>query len=244
MKYLFTIIGIVLVASLLTLYFVWPEKPQPQANVAVTVNGHDFARNTITAEGAKSGYHSGDYEALLDSVITRELLIQEAQRQEIDKEVSFRDSLKTFYEQSLIKTLMDRQYNEMVVTVTDTEIDTYLSLVGRMVTFTRLPVSSTPPYAPASTEGPQNEVMFDDLSESLQILLAGLNPGETAIKFDTGSERYAIRLDKVQKVEGMEITPPERAHIIEMLEENKRQQQITRWLDDLRKKASITIHNG
>jgi hypothetical protein len=228
---------------MLTLYFVWPDKPQPQANVAVTVNGHDFARNTITAEGAKGGYHSDDYAALLDSVITRELLIQEAQRREIDKEASFRDSLKTFYEQSLIKTLMDRQYSDLQVSVTEAEIDTYLSLLGRMITFTRLPVTSSPPYSPSSAEGPQTEVLFDDLAESLQLLLAGLHPGETAIMFDTGSERYAIRLDNVQQTASMETIQPERQHIIEMFEEHKRQQQITRWLDELRKKASITIHN-
>ncbi len=244
MKYLFTILGIVLVASMLTLYFLWPSKPQPQANVAVTVNGHDFAKNTITAEGSKSGYHSDNYEMLLDSVITRELLIQEAQRQEIDKEANFRDSLKDFYEQSLIKTLMDRQYSEIEVSVTEAEIETYLSLLGRMVTFTRLPVTSSPPYSPASAEGPQTEVLFDDLSEPLQLLLAGLHPGETAIKFDTGSERYAVRLDKVQQLENVEQKLPERQHILEMFEEHKRQQQITRWLDELRKKASITIHNG
>lgn len=238
------ILGIVLAATLLTLYFVWPEKQPHQTGVAVTVNGHDLAKATITAEGAKTGYHSDDYGTLLDSAITRELLLQEAQRQKIDKEEGFREALKSFYEQSLIKILTDRQYTQIQVTVDETEIDAYLSFYGKMVTFSRLPVSSEPPYTPASQEGAQNTVLFDDLSESLQLILSGLKPGEYAVKFDTGSDRYAVRLDNIMPSQGLATTLPSREIAKEMLMEHKRQQQIVKWLDELHNNASITIHNG
>lgn len=244
MKYLFTILGIVIAATLFTLYFVWPEQQPQQTDIAVTVNGHGLTRTSIASPDPGSDSHSEDYAALLDSAITRELLIQEAQRQEIDKEASFRESLKTFYEQSLIKILTDRQYSQVKVMVEDREIDDYLTFYGKMVTFSRLPVTATPPYAPDTTEGSQNEVLFDDLSESLQILLAGLKPGEFAIKFDTGSDRYAIRLDKLVPAQAVDSRQPTREVIRNMLMEYKRQQQIVKWLDELRTKASITIHNG
>jgi hypothetical protein len=244
MKYLFTILGIAVAATLLTLYFVWPEKQAQQTDIAVTVNGHGLARSSIAAPNLSSDPSSDDFAALLDSAITRELLIQEAQRQDIDKEALFRDALKTFYEQSLIKILTDRQYSQVKVTVEEREIDVYLALYGKMVTFSRLPVAATPPYAPEATKGDQNEVLFDDLSESLQLLLAGLKPGEFAIKFDTGSDRYAIRLDKLAPAQTADSKPPARDVVRNMLMEHKRQQQIVKWLDELRTKASITIHNG
>lgn len=244
MKYLFTILGIVLAATLLTLYYIWPEQQPHQTDIAVTVNGHDLARTSIAAPNLNSDSHGEDYAALLDSAITRELLIQEAQRQDIDKEESFRKSLKTFYEQSLIKILTDRQYSQVKVTVEEKEIDAYLAFYGKMVTFSRLPATATPPYAPEATEGDQNEVLFDDLSESLQLILAGLKPGEFAIKFDTGSDRYAIRLDKLVPAQAVDGKQPPREVIRDMLMDYKRQQQIVKWLDELRTKASITIHNG
>lgn len=244
MKYLFAILGIVIVASLLTLYFVWPEQQAVQTDVAVTINGHNLAKTAITTENVRSDTPDEEYTVLLDSAITRELLIQEAQRQDIDKEASFRDALKSFYEQSLIKILTDRQYSQVNVKVEDSEIEAYLSFYGKMVTFSRLPVAAAPPYVPIAAEGAQNEVLFDDLSESLQLLLAGLKLGEFAMKFDTGSDRYAIRLDKLVPVQAVESNPPTREVIRKMLLEHKRQQQIVKWLDELRNNASITIHNG
>jgi hypothetical protein len=244
MKYLITILVIICTATLLTLYFVWPEKSMDKTNIAVTINGHNLARTTVTAEGEKAGYHSEDYPELLDSAITRELLIQEAQRQELDKEESFRVSLKTFYEESLIKTLMDRQYGILKVEVNDGEISDYLALFGKMVTFTRLPVSTSAPKIPTSDQGPQNEVLFDDLADPLKFLLSHLKPGEYAMKFDTGSEQYAIRLDMVAPAVNMPTAKPDRDQVRKILEDYKRQQQIANWLNELRSKASITIHNG
>lgn len=244
MKYIAIVLIIICTATLLTLYFVWPEKPLDRAKVAVTINGRTLAKTTVAAEGARAGYHSGDHAALLDSAITRELLIQEAQRLKLDKEESFRLSLKTFYEESLIKTLMDRQYAGPTMDVSDAEIDAYLAPFGKMVTFTRLPVDTSPSPVPTSDEGPQNEVLFDDLAEPLKFLLSSLKPGEFAIRFDTGSEQYAIRLDAITPSPALVTTLPEREHVRQLLADHKRQQQIANWLHELRKKASITIHNG
>lgn len=245
MKYIAIILVIICSATLLTLYFVWPDKPMETTNIAVTVNGHRLAKTTIAAEGARLGYHSGDHAALLDSAITRELLLQEAQRLKLDKEESFRLSLKTFYEESLIKTLMDHQYTMLPkIAVSDTEIDAYLALFGKMVTFTRLPVDTSPSPVPTSDQGPQNEVLFDDLAEPLKCLLSGLKPEEYAMKFDTGSEQYAIRLDAITPSHALGTSVPEREHVRQLLAAYKRQQQIANWLNELRNKASITIHNG
>lgn len=245
MKYLITILVIICAATLLTLYFVWPEKPMDTTHVAVTINGHDLSKSAVKSEGVRAGYHSDDdYRQLLDSAITRELLIQEAQRQNLDKEESFRITLKTFYEESLIKTLMDRQYGMPKVEVSNEEIDAYLNLFAHMVTFTRLSLDTSSSDVPSSEQGSQNEVLFDDLAEPLKYLLSGLQPGEFAVKFDTGNEQYAIRLDKITPIPNMATKKTDRDHVRKMLEESKRQQQISDWLNELRKKASITIHNG
>ena len=243
MKYIITILVIICAAASVTIYFIWPEKPADTTNVAVTVNGHNLAKPSVETAGETNGYHSEEYADLLDSAITRELLIQEAQRRDLDKEESFRLSLKTFYEESLIKTLMDRQYSKPTTIITSAEVDTYLSYFGKTVTFSRLPIVDNKLLISAEVKVPQNEVLFDDLAESMKILLSSLKPGEYAVKFDTGNEQYAIRLDKVGETETI-TTLPAREHVKVMLEAYKQQQQIDNWLYELRNKASITIHNG
>lgn len=244
MKYIITIIVIISAAASGTLYFIWPEKAADITNVAVTVNGHNLAKNRVETAGKTNGYHSEEYTDLLDSAITRELLIQEAQRQDLDKEESFRVSLKTFYEESLIKILMDRQYARPTTIITNAEIDTYLSCFGKTVTFSRLPVVDNKLHVSADGNVLQNEVLFDDLAEPMKILLSCLKPGEHAVKFDTGNEQYAIRLEKVGETSDKITTLPDRERVKLMLEEYKQQQLIDNWLYELRNKASITIHNG
>lgn len=244
MKYLFTIFALVCSATLATIYIVWPDKELPESSVAVTVNGHPLAKSTIAAQSKLHGYHNENYLSLLDSVITRELLIQEAQRLKIDKEESFRISLQSFYEQSLINSLMDRKYNDIEIKVAEQEVAHYASLFGKKITFSRLPVSNEPPYLPTSKEGTQSEVIFDDLAESLQVTLAGLAPGEFTVKFDTGTDRFALRLDTIEATTNTSITPPDNDYLRRTLEDYKRQQQISNWLNELRKSASIKIHNG
>ena len=243
MKYLLTILAIICIASLVTLISIWPDKQKKPAEIAVTINGQQIGQADLAVETAQTGYHQESKADMLDSLITRELLLQEAQRQKIDKEENFRKALKTFYEQSLIKILMDRQYSTIKVDVTEAEVNRYLSFFGKTVAFTRLSVSSKPPYEPTSQEGIQTEVLFDDLADSLKLLIANLEPGQHTLKFDTGSEQYAIRLDHVTPASSVGSYTPDRKVVRKILEESKKQQQITSWLSDLRSKASITINN-
>jgi hypothetical protein len=244
MKYIIIMLLLVCAGTSATLYFVWPEHSVDTTNVAVSVNGHNLAKNRVEMAGEKNGYHSEEYAELLDSAITRELLIQEAQRQDLDKEESFRVSLKTFYEESLIKTLMDREYSKPATPITDAEVDTYLSYFGKTITFSRLPFVDNKVQLPTDVSASQNEVLFDDLAEPMKILLSSLKVGEYVVKFDTGNEQYAIRLEKVGEVGDKITTLPVKERVKVMLEQYKQQQQIDNWLYELRKKASITIHNG
>lgn len=237
MKYLLTIVILVLTSTVLTLLYFWPEnKPAPE-NIVVSVNGHNFSRDFFNALDQKQGYHSEDRKDTVNAVITRELLIQEAQRLGIDREETFRASLKNYYEQSLIKILTDRQYKKLQVKVTDAEIDDYLSCFGKIFTFTILPVNGEQDALPR-----QRSVLFDDLSDPIRLLLAELKPGESKEQFDTGSQVGKIRLDRVEPAPGYQPEPVDREHVRELLEGQKRESLINAWINDLRSKASIIVY--
>ncbi len=237
MKYLLTIVILVLASTVLTLLYFWPENKTVPENTVVSVNGRNFSQDFFDALDKKQGYHSGDTKDTLNTVITRELLIQEAQRLGIDREEQFRISLKNYYEQSLIKILTDRQYKNLQVNVTDEEVENYLSCFGKTYTFTILPVSGK-----QNTPTRQRSALFDDLSDPIRLLLAELKPGESREQFDTGSRVGKIRLDSIKLDPGYQPEPVDRQHIRTLLERKKRERLISDWIDDLRSKASIIVY--
>ena len=242
MKYLYTILAIIGAATILTIFFILPEKRTPQKDIAISINGHDFAKDTITAEGKKYGYHDDQKSEVFDTLITRELLIQEAERQDIHKEESFRRSLKNYYENSLVKTLLDRQNSKLQVTVTDVDIDNYIDFLGKIVTFTRL--EKIPQYVAqvATAKGLTNTALFSELATPVRLLLSSLQPSEFGVRYDTGTENYALRLDSVQPAPDHAAKAVDKQRVREMLEEYQKEQQMKRWLLELRQNAKITIH--
>jgi len=68
----------------------------------------------------------------LDSVIEKEVLLQEAQRQGIDREKDFMKSIENYWEQALFKTLLERKSKEIsgLTHVYDNEIEEYYKNSG------------------------------------------------------------------------------------------------------------------
>lgn len=243
MKYLFTIIAIVGVITALSLSLLLSDNTTPQGDIALTINGHDIGENDITSEGRKFSYHTGKDSEMYDTYITRELLLQEAQKQAIHKEGSFRKALQTYYENSLIKILLERKNNELEVHVSEEDIDGYITFVGRVVSFTRLDTMPNSAADVASAKGLSTRVPFDDLAAPVKLLLSSLKTGQYGIKFDTGSEKYAVRLDSIGPSPSASEKTIDRHRIREMLEDYKRETQMNVWLTELKQNATITIHN-
>jgi len=218
MKYLFTIFILVVMSSVLTLYFLWPKPP------------NEVERNDNSPQ--TTSYHQPGEDARLAASETRKILVQEAQRIGIDKEDSFRKSLKEYYEQSLIKVLTDRKLAEMKVSISEEDIDRYLSRFGHIVTFIRFPVENG---KAVEESGYQSTVLFDELSSTLRLLIADLNPGESAKQFETGTEISVVRLEKIEPADVLPVMKVDRNRVREQLENHQRSLEIDRWINGLQK---------
>ena len=218
MKYLLTILALVAMSSLLTLYYLWPDTP---------------VETSDPTPPPASSYHQPGADARLAASVTRQILVQEAQRIGIDKEDSFRKSLKEYYEQSLVRVLTDRKLDEIKVTITEEDIDRYLSRFGHIYTFTRFPVENGKVQ---EDSGHQSTVLFDELSVTLRLLIADLNPGDSAKQFETGTETSQIRIDKIVAADIPETKQVDRNRVREQLENYQRSFEIDRWINALQKK--------
>ncbi len=227
MKYLLVIVVLVAISTGVALYSILP------------IGSNNFSPATTTSSSSAkqdTGYRQqGEYGRQTAS-LTRRILVQEAQRIGIDKEESFRRSLKAYYEQSLVKVLTDRKLSETVVEVSEADVDHYLGCSGKIFTFTRFPVEKGKLI---EQNGHQNTVRFDDLSVTLRLLVASLEPGEQAKQFETGTEISVIRLDAIEIPAGREAIPYDRDRIREQLENHQRSMGIDRWISALRKTSAV-----
>lgn len=240
MKYLYTIFFIVSLISVIALYFLRPDKSILTQDVVLRVNGHSMSQKQVDAQIQNQGYHGGNREEQVESLVTRQILIQEAQRLGIDKEEPFRKALKLYYEQSLIKVLTDRKLSSITVDISDNDIDRYLSCSGKIYTFTETPIDKGKIM---TAQGQQHEVLFDNLSESLRLLLSSLQPGESVSQFDTGAEISSIRLDKIEKKGAVEPVMYDRGLVRELLGNYQRSRDIDLWIHTLHKNASVIVYD-
>lgn len=201
MRYIYYIIAIVILLSAFTAYQLTSTGPSRE-NAALIINDR-----IITTEEFDKLYASApsnlkaDKNEFIDYLITKELMIQEAQKEGIDKDESFRMSMQNFYEQSLIKLLMDRKYRLPDVTVTNDEITRYSSLLNAKLHLTLFSFNN-PEEAKkgvaAKTE--QRFLNFEDLSDDLKFLVLTSKEGESSKPLRQGDVYISIRIDRIEGV--------------------------------------------
>jgi len=76
----------------------------------------------------------------LDRLIEKEVLLQEAQRQGIDKEKDFMKSIENYWEQALLRMLLERKSKEIsnLIYVYDNEIEEYYKSSGEDLPFSKV----------------------------------------------------------------------------------------------------------
>ncbi len=241
MKYLVTVLVIVLAITALTILYLWPEKKGAQNDILVTVNGRVIPKTVLEQKKNLRGYHSKDDQAILDTIIINQLLIQEAQRLGIDKEPAFRAAVQEYYEQSLIKILIDRQFREMNITATEEEVDRYISNHGKIFTFTRLPANGA---ESSEQSAGRKSVLFDDMADSLKLLLGNMEVGEMVTDFYTGNDIVSFRLDKIEPALNPEPFHGNREFIKKRITSYKKEKTLRAWIRKLRDQAAITMPDG
>jgi len=242
MKYLYYILAITICSSVFFAYFLFGGKQTSVDEPVLIVNDRTISKKEYgqpVADRMDKSETEGDY---LESVITRELLIQEAKRQGIDKEEKFRQSIQSFYEQSLVKILMDRQYEKLKVDLSNKEIEEYRTWLKSGVTFTLL-------YYKSRTDQENNKTFkeevlsgpYGEFSEPIRQQLFGLKPGEKRFLGQTGEVYQYIRLDKMEELPKVDLQQTATSQLKTELVELKKEQMINQWLQQLREQAKIVV---
>ncbi len=240
MKYIYYIIALLLIISALIGYALMPART-PEKKAALVINGKIVTVDEFAALVSSQSMHPLDRKDFINSLITRELLIRESQKEGIDKEETFRRSIQNFYEQSLIKLLMDRKFSSLQVSVSDDELNTYMSFLNRKIQLTIFSFGSPEEVKRSNFSGGKHKTLYlDDLSHNLRTPVTALKIGEHTGPIKTGGSYVVVRLDGLEKP-SKPIVVPDRESVRTMLKEEKREKAINDWIADLRNKATVKI---
>lgn len=242
MRFIYYIIAIVVLLSTFTLYQ-WISSRPSQEKAALIINDR-----VISIDEFDKLYRSAplnmksDRNEFLDHIITKELLIQEAKHEGIDKDESFRMSMQNFYEQSLIKILMDRKYKYPEVTVTDDEVAKYTSFLNKKLSVTISSFDSIEEAKKGTTkQTEQKRLGFESLSDNLKYVVLGLKESEGSRPIKQGKTYITLRIDRVEEIPGSkpEVLPQDK--IRDLLVEVKRNMLIEDSIAKQREKAVIKV---
>lgn len=243
MRYIYYIAGIMVVLTLVTM-FGWDNLKVELSEPAITINNRNISKqelDTLVKSRSTENYHMAD---VLDSIITNQLLIQEAVRQGINKEESFRQSIQSYYEQSLVKVLIDRKYNSMEPVISDAMIEKYRLYSSKTLEFTKSNYNSLDDLTKGKTASSEAvKEKFINLAGQLQFILLSLATGETSYGIETDDGYVTYRLEKIEKllhpIEDNSQTDTD--HIKRFLSDQKKRLLFDAWVNDLRKNADIKI---
>jgi len=237
MRYVYIMLGTTALCSVIPAFFIF-QSPKPTAPPVIKINNREISAGEYHRIYAARPNRIDNSQNFLDSVITRELLIQEAQRLKIDREESFRISLKKFYEQTLTKILLERQMAALAIEPTPAQLADYQRNQERQVEFRLFSVSSDGKVMPGA--GQLYQKPFRDLSTTYQLALLPLKVGETTPPFNLDGKLAAIRLENFTEPAPTGALA-DTEQLRQTLTEAIQRKALDDWLQGLRQKARITV---
>lgn len=242
MKYIYYIVAIVILFSGLAAYGLFDTQIEVSKPV-LSVNDRIFseAELSMLLEHEPSDVTRDQF---IESLIEKQLLIQEGIKQKINKEESFRRSVQNFYEQSLIKILLDRKFDSIVVDVTTEEVSRYKDLVKMKVKLAKQMYPSL-----SDVQNRQNETIetiqteFISLSDDLKFIVLNLKQDEESSPRNKENGGVVIyRLEEVLPIE-MENIVYENAFDVKkvslFIQDKKKEAFVNEWISGMRNAAEI-----
>lgn len=188
----------------------------------------------------------------LETLLEKKLMVQYAIKKGLSEDEHFLDTIKTFWEQTLVRQLIDaktREWSERLA-VTDEEARKHFERMGQRVTF-RIISTKTEEEAKGAMERVLRGEIPEGAKEAGPFLIENIqfnNPLHDAFDLNAG-EAKALKSDsgysviQVVKKEAYKTAPLEEVYgeIKQALLEQKKQKALEEWVHELKRSARIEI---
>lgn len=199
-------------------------------------------------------------EEILNELIMKEILLQEAQRMNLDKEGAFMKEIEGYWEQALMKALIQKKLEEFSGHFSFSEVE-ILEAYGRMqrlltaemIFFDERPDAERLSKAGADFDAvkrslqerivmdvPPTAYTFGDIPQKLEGVLYTLRVGEVSLPLEYNGNWVVIRLsrEEPQVVEPLQELKP---RLAQELVRRKREIVLEDWAVGLKKKSSVRV---
>lgn len=220
-----------LIAPLLT--------PRPEAvEGSLVINQRIYQPQELDEQLRTTPYHFDGKKEQITDLIYRELLLQEAKLQEIDAEDAFRHSLRDYYEQSMIKTLLDRQYQSPEHQPNTVQVEACLPILSKRFQIKRF---SYPDRSSAQDNSnaqlKEYNLPYLELPEGIRPSLFKLNGGTLSEPMHSADGWFRLQLTDIQPIARAE--QPLLLEQEELCRNELKKQSIQNWVEQLYQKADI-----
>lgn len=108
-RYLIIILAVLMIAGC--------KCPPKDKQILARINNYEITKDEFEEEFRDSVFSVSDTEesrkSFMDNLINRKLVLQEAERQGVDKDKAFLKSIERFWEQSLLKVMLDKKSKDI-----------------------------------------------------------------------------------------------------------------------------------
>lgn len=244
MRFIYYIAVIMLVFSGLAVYGLFDTRIDI-SEPYISVNDRIISKTEFEKMSRRKPAYMSE-EQFVESIIDQQLMIQEAIKMDIHKEESFRDAVETFYEQSLIKILLDRKLDSLSVDVTEADITKFREWSGYRLFLTKF-IYTGMKDALEKTNATEQKVAadFTALSDHVKFAALHMEKGEYSRPKHRGMQGVVVyRLDDIQPVAATDTDadPPESydtQQIKQLLQDMKKEQLLEEWTRNIRQSADI-----
>ncbi|MBU1168092.1 MAG: hypothetical protein KKD44_00865 [Proteobacteria bacterium] len=212
-------------------------------DTALTINDKSISEKAFNKMFSKESRMQNKNE-FIHSVIIKELLIQEALKAGIQGEESFRQSVQDFYEQSLIKIIMDRKYDSLNPDIDTAMVDRYIELSDKTLDLSLLTYKQPGDIVKGKIETKETiSIPFNRLSLDVKFEVISIETGGISQpSYSEADQEYSVfQLDKIRESDTKTDKETDRDMIRQMLREQKKERLISKWLDELKEHAAITL---
>jgi len=242
MKYVYYVVAIVMVFSGLAAYGLLDTRIEISEPV-LSINDRIFSASELD-KILETEPSDTTWDQFIESLIEKQLLIQEGIKQKINTEERFRLSVQDFYEQSLVKILLDRKLDSLVVDVTTEEVSKYEELYTSQLVIKKIIYPTIENFKNKTNKKVQTlNSDFINLSNDLKFIVLNLNKGESTNPQNRGDQGMVIyKLQDIIPMEKSQETiqkPFDVKRVSLFIQDKKKEQLLTQWIADIRQSADI-----
>lgn len=239
MKYIIYILALSISLMVLAIYLS-VSRHASDKDIALTINNRHITRDEFNKRF--TDLYQVDKQGFINTLITKELMIQEAQKEGIDKTEAFRYSIQEYYEESLFKQIMDKKIKSLKVIVNNDELDKHLAFQNSTLSLTIFRAANEELAKKGQFKVRDARVTdVKNLSSDIGERLENLNTGEHTAPLCSDLGCDVILLNKIERhpIPGLSIA--EREEVRKILVDRKKQKALDAWIADLKARSDIAV---